>query len=210
MPLELGAAFRPRTIEVYPDEPVPPTIEDLRTEQLLVALANLQDALNHMPAPVVNVAEPDLTAIVNAVTALQGPATPEEIARAIREEIAPGPTPQIDETLEKLTETLERLDFRMKGLSSGGGGGGVGSRVQNVDGTALDTRDAQLTMRYEWTEVAAESVPLYIGSALPGTETSAGSWRIEKYTYTTGPVGNAVPSVVQSATGAWDNRASLF
>lgn len=207
MPLELGAAFRPRIVEAVV-EPAPPTIEDLHTGQLLAALAGLQDALNHMPAPVVHVAEPDLTAIVQAVTQLKGPATPEEIARAIREEIAPTPAPTVEPVLEKLVETLDRLDFRMKGLSGGGGGGG--SRVQNIDGTSLDTREAQQEIRYDWQAAGASSVPLYIGSAPPATPTTTASWRIDKYTYVTGPAGDAVPSTVQTATGAWDSRAALF
>lgn len=184
-------------------------IADLRAEQLLLALSSLQDALNSMPAPVVHVAEPDLSAIVQAVTQLNGPATAQEIAQAVREVIDPSPQPTIEPVLAQLTEALERLDFRMQGLSSGSGGG-VGSRVQNVDGTSLSTQDAQLDVRYEWQAGLDASVPLYVGSAPPGTATSTASWRIDKYTYITGPSGDSVPSVVQTATGAWDSRASLF
>lgn len=208
MPLVLGAAFAPRIVEV--DEPRPPTLEDLRTEQLMVALAGLQDALNHMPAPVVHVDQPDLTAIVQAVTQLKGPATPEEIARAIREEIAPTPAPTMEPVLAELVEALKTLDFRLKGIGGSSGGGGVGSRVQNVDGSSLDTREAQQETRYDWQAAGASSVPLYIGSAAPGTPTTTASWRIDKYTYILGPAGDQVPSTVQTVTGAWDSRASLF
>lgn len=211
MPLELGASWLGREPAIpRGDEPRAPSLDELRAEQLLLALASLQEALNSLPAPVVNVAEPDLSAIVQAVSSLNGPASPQEIAQAIRQEIAPAPTPEIEPVLSKLTETLDRLDFRMKGLSAGSGGGGVASRVQNVDGTALSTQDAQLEIRYEWQAGIDTSVPLYIGSAPPGTSTSSASWRIDKYTYIAGPVGDSVPSVVQTATGAWDSRASLF
>ena len=98
----------------------------------------------------------------------------------------------------------------MKGLSSGGGGGGMASKIENVVGTNLDTREAALQSRYDWQTVAATSVPLYAGTAAPGTATSAVGWRIEKYSYITGPAGDAVPAVIQSTTGAWDTRASLF
>lgn len=122
MPLELGGAFRSRPVPVVA-EPAPPSLEDLRSERLLLALSNLQDALNSMPAPVVHVAEPDLSAIVQAVTQLNGPVSAQDIARAVREEIAPAPSPTIEPVLGQLTEALERLDFRMKGITSGGSGG---------------------------------------------------------------------------------------
>ena len=56
MPLLLGGEYR---LPVVLPEPAPVTIEDLRAEQLLIALSGLQDALNHMPAPVVHVAAAD-------------------------------------------------------------------------------------------------------------------------------------------------------
>ena len=209
MPLQLGREY---LLPVAPVEPEPShvTIEDLRAEQLLVALSGLQDALNSMPAPVVHVAEPDLTAIVQAVTQLNGPASAQEIALAVREVIDPSPQPTVEPILLKLTEALDRLDFRLKGLSGGGGGGMVASRIENVVGTNLDTREAQIETRYDWQIGGTASVPLYIGTALPGTTTTTATWRIDKYTYITGPGGDAVPSIVRTATGAWDSRATLF
>jgi hypothetical protein len=210
MPLELGGAFVPRIV-LPPPEPEPPNVENLRTEQIVAALSALREALTQMPPPVVNVAEPDLSAIVTAVTGLKGGATADEIAEAIVGQIGGDTRQPIEPVLEKLIEALKQLDFRLKGIAgTGGGGGGVGSHVVNKDGTALDTREAQSDSRFEWQSVASQSVPFYIGRAAPGTATTATTWRIDRYTYITGPAGDAVPSVVQSVTGAWDSRATLF
>lgn len=185
------------------------SLDDLRYEHLMATVDALRTALIEMPAPVVNVSEPDLSAVVNAVNGLRPGATAEEIGEAIVTRLGGVERPQVDETLAKLTEALERLDFRLKGIGSSSGGGGV-SEIRNAPSTSLDTRDAQLEMQYEWTLSGSESVPLYIGSASPGTTTAQAAWRIEKYTYIAGPAGDAVPSLVQTATGAWADRASLF
>lgn len=121
MPLELGAAFAPIRRE-EPEQPRQVDVESLRAEQLLSALAALHEALSNMPAPVVNVAEPDLSAIVQAVTQLNGPASPEDIAAAIKAELDPSPQPTVEPVLRDLTAALEKLDFRLKGLNTGGGG----------------------------------------------------------------------------------------
>jgi hypothetical protein len=209
MPLQLGAALARRVVEAEPERKV--TVESLQSEMLLSALNRLHDALALMPAPVVHVDQPDLSDIVTAVTQLNGPATPEEIARAIKAELAGGEQPAVEPVLAKLVEALDRLDFRLKGIGSmSGGGGGVGSYVQNSQGTSLDTQLAQLDTRYEWQIQGSSSVPLYVGTAQPGTATTTSAWRIDKYTYGAGPAGDHVPMTVQSANGAWDSRASLF
>lgn len=87
--------------------------------------------------------------------------------------------------------------------------GRVVNGLQPVEGT-VDVKEAPLEVRYDWQLAADQSVPLYIGTAATGTATSSPTWRIDKYTYITGPGGDPVPSRVQNATGAWDNRASLF
>jgi hypothetical protein len=123
MPLELGTAFRPRpTVDVQPSEPAPPSAEDLRTEQVLAALGELRVALSSMPAPVVQVAEPDLSAIVTAVTNLKGSGSPDEIAEAVVQQIGGDTRQPLEPILERLAEALTTLDFRLKGLGTGGGG----------------------------------------------------------------------------------------
>jgi len=113
------------------DEPLLPeiTVEDLRTEQILLALTALQDALIGMPAPIVQVDAPDLSAIVTAVTGLKPGADAEDIARAVVKEL--GGQPQETATtdvLRELAEAMKDLDFRMKGIGRGGGGGGSPSQ----------------------------------------------------------------------------------
>ena len=209
--MRLGDGFYIPVVEEPVEVVRQPSFEDLRNEQLLVAISALQDALVNLPRPEVHVEAPDLTAIVQAVTGLKPGATSEDIAQAVVREISPT-TSQTDtaEVLGKLVKALEKLDFRMQATSGGGGVAVASSRVTNVDGTSLDTQPVLLDSRYEWQQSGAQSVPLYIGTALPKTATSAASWRIEKYTYISGPAGDPVPSVVQAATGAWDSRASLF
>lgn len=63
--------------------------------------------------------------------------------------------------------------------------------------------------RFEWQNVGAEDKPLYIGVAVHGTLTSA-TWVIQKYTFALGPAGTYVPSMIETATGPWDDRATLF
>lgn len=107
--------------------------DDLRYEQLMVAMEALKDALLHMPAPRVEVAAPDLSAIVTAVTQLKGNATADDIARAVVSQITPGGEPAMDEVLGKLVKALERLDFRMKGGMGSGLGGGPATVNVNPD-----------------------------------------------------------------------------
>ena len=211
MPVELGAAFRPRIIEVLPIEPQY-TVEDLRAEQLLTALRQLESALHHMPQPQIHVAEPDLSAIVTAVTSLKGPATADEIAAAVVSQIGGDTQRPIEPVLEELTAALKTLDFRLKGIGSTGGGGGssVQTNLVSYSGRSIATSDLEVDTRFEWQSVAATSVPLYSGTATPGTASSAGDWKVEKFTYITGPAGDAVPSLIQTKFGVWDNRAALF
>lgn len=64
--------------------------------------------------------------------------------------------------------------------------------------------------RFDWQLVGGESKPLYIGTAPPETAVSETVWNIDKYTFVVGPGGGQVVSMVQSRTGSWDGRGSLF
>lgn len=189
-------------------------LDDLRQEQLLVALAALREALLELPPPVVHVDAPDLSAIVQAVTGLKPGADAQDIAAAVVAQISGQQDKQsLDVVLAKLVDKLEDLDFRMKGIGrQGGSGGGISDLTDRPlrQLGIVSTTEAANDVRFDWQAVASTSVPLYQGTATPGTASSAPSWRIEKYTYITGPAGEAVPSVIQTAYGAWDDRASLF
>ncbi len=139
MPLELGAVFTPRPAVVAEPEPPKVTVEDLRAEQLLTAIGALREALVEMPTPVVNVAEPDLTAIVQAVTQLKGPATADEIAAAVVSQITPGGEPGMESVLGEVVAALKKLDFRMQGGGLGSNSG-AGVFAGSVDISDRDDR----------------------------------------------------------------------
>lgn len=115
----LGAGWPMPTPRVDEDTQRRIDVDDLRYEQLLATVGALRTALLHMPTPVVNVSEPDLSAVVNAVNGLRPGATADEIGEAIVSRLGGGEGPQIEPVLARLTTALETLDFRMKGLGSG-------------------------------------------------------------------------------------------
>lgn len=94
------------------------------------------------------------------------------------------------------------------GDSSYGGGGGpshVTAEVYSKAGLTVKTEDAEKDSRFEWQDVGSERKPLYIGTAAPGTGSAVESWVIQKYTYS-----GVDLALVQTRTGAWDDRATLF
>lgn len=103
-----------------PAPPPPPAEEVARLASIESLLNQLVDAMTTLPAPQVHV-EPvdlgDLTRAVQAVTELRPGATAEDIAEALAARLAPQAPPDLS-VLGQLKETLERLDFRMKGLNS--------------------------------------------------------------------------------------------
>lgn len=113
-----------------PAPPAPPT--DPTTDVLgrvLTALDQLGAAIGEMrnQQPVVHVAPPDLSEVVNAVVGIKGPASAEEIAAAIAREIRPtqdGDT-ATSATLNEVAEALKKLDFRLKGVGTQAFGGGA-------------------------------------------------------------------------------------
>jgi hypothetical protein len=92
-------------------------------QSIWMALRRIETNLALPPAPLelpeIRIDPPDLSAIVTAVTSLNGTGpTAEEIARAIAAVIAPPPatTPGGAEALEAVARALEKLDFRMQGM----------------------------------------------------------------------------------------------
>lgn len=100
------------------------TVEDLRYEQLIATIAAMREALLSMPPPVVNVSEPDLSAVVMAVQDLRPGASAEDIGEAIVARLGGQNDPAPSDVLAKLVKALEKLDFRLKGIGTGSGGGG--------------------------------------------------------------------------------------
>lgn len=64
--------------------------------------------------------------------------------------------------------------------------------------------------RLDWQTLGSENYPLYIGVAPVGTLPEDPEWAIERYTFDVGPGGGYVPVVIETATGAWNDRATLF
>lgn len=75
---------------------------------------------------------------------------------------------------------------------------------RNQNSTAAPTKTeevpGELQMRAEYSGADL----IYLGKAIAGRATSASAWVIHKYTYASG-----LPTVKQTAYGAWDDRASL-
>lgn len=102
--------------------------------QTLRRIESAIGARMEIPAPQVNVAAPDLTDIVSAVTSLNGTGpTAEDIARAIADVIAPPQTASPDgaEALGQVARALEKLDFRLKGVGTQAYGGGSVTLLPN-------------------------------------------------------------------------------
>lgn len=119
MSLLLGESFRLPDPLPAPPQPDP---NDLRIELVLEALESLRSSLNMLPAPQVTIDAPDLSAIVNAVNGLRpGVVDPDEIGRAVANALIPmRPDAANVDWQERLVTALEKLDYRMKGIGSGG------------------------------------------------------------------------------------------
>jgi hypothetical protein len=216
----LGSGFRP-PVRIEPPEPPVATVEDLRTEQLLLALQQLHEALSAMPAPVVQVAEPDLTAIVNAVTQLNGPATPDEIAQAVVSQIGGDTRSPIEPVLADLVEALKTLDFRLKGLGSSGGGGGGPSTVSLSESTiAALSSSSSGTVRALTERMLAKAPtagyalwldtvdPTYIYVAEAPVADVGTSATFRGVRVTKDATGNPLGKVQQAENFAWDTRSA--
>lgn len=125
MSVKLGDGWPATTAE--PEEPLEPDLADLRTEQILLALGNLRESLEGLPAPQVYVDAPDMTDLIGAIQAVRPGADPIDIAEAVVDRLKAADKNTSTETvLSELVETMKDLDFRMKGIGrQGGSGGGI-------------------------------------------------------------------------------------
>lgn len=134
-------------------------------EAVRQAVANQQPP--EMPRPIVQVAEPDLSAIVTAVNGLKPGATAAEIGREIARQINPQPVTENSAMVEAMRELTEKIDFRMQGVGRAFGSSGPSNIADNpnrqlgivtVSGlttVGTTTVAAPLTNQATWTSGAA-------------------------------------------------------
>lgn len=76
--------------------------------------------------------------------------------------------------------------------------------AQTVYRQRVETYPGGEEVRFDY-DTRTDSNPVYVGSAVPGTLTSAATWTVKKFTYDS----SSRPTRVQVASGSWDNRAGL-
>lgn len=200
MPTVLGSAFAPKpTVE--------PDLDPLTDLALLTAVQGLTETVAHLrlPPPVVNLPAPQVR--VDAPPA--GP-TAAEIGAAVAKALPADDDGPLLLAVAGVREAVDKLAKKTTAPRFGTAGGLGGAVFETTGELRVSAQDSAKVTRYDWQVAGGVSVPLYVGTATPGTVPSAVGWRIEKYTYITGPAGDAVPSLIEAATGAWDTRASLF
>lgn len=135
--------------------------QELTDNELLrsiwAALRRIEEGIGQpliVPAPVVEAPPPDLSDIVNAVMSLNGTGpSADEIARAIAESLR-FPTPEPDESLEKVALALEKVSNQLKGIGNqqfGGGGGSVSllpNQSVNVANQLMPSAYDEVVMSY--------------------------------------------------------------
>lgn len=92
------------------------------------ALRRIETNLALPPAPLelppINVAPPDLTEVVTAVTSLRPSATADDIARALADVLSPRTDTSAGDALAQVAEGLKTLDHRLQGFGKQAYGGG--------------------------------------------------------------------------------------
>lgn len=181
-----------RKVQPLPPEPPPgPTMEEIRLARIETALMEFGARIEgiQISAPEVRVEAPDLSEIVQAVAGIKV-SDPQAIARALAPLLVPQQAPDLS-ILGKLAEKLEQLDFRMKGAQPAFGASGPSNISDNetrklgVVKSITDpvaTKAAPTEERFDY-DVRTDANPVYVGSAAPGTLTSAASWTVFKFTY---------------------------
>ncbi len=147
--------------------PVVPTVEPEPDPwvRVLAALDQLRAAIAEAPQPVVQVDAPDLTAMVNAVQALKGPATAQEIAAALADVLVPNRDPEpVGESLAAVAKALSRLEHRLQGVGTQAYGGGSVSfskaGLNQLAGLLADTAATEVTPVTE-TVIASGDTTVY-------------------------------------------------
>lgn len=160
----MSRIFDPRNPNVpRPVVVVPP--EQAQTAAILAALDQLGAAIAErtMPAPIVEVAAPDLFPIIQAVQALKGPATADEIAEAMVRAMGVAPTQESSSAaLAEVAAALKKLDFRLQGVGTQAYGGGS---VSFSDTGLRQLMDA-------WSDPSTESVTPLVATVTATGETT--------------------------------------
>lgn len=172
------------------------TVEGL---QKVVEKKNLEVTVQPQenPAPIVNVEKPDLEPvrkeITNVVKSVKGLVFPEYKTD----------NKEVEKLLRKSNKLLEELLDQ----PTGGGGGGSSWTAVDENGTPvpLTTVGGAITNASYDLQVDDTGTYTYLGNALPGTATSASTWRIKRVVNATGVITHADGTANFNKT--WDSRA---
>lgn len=193
-----------------PNGPVIDNLADIRLELMQLNLY-IRDLLTvsqrELPAPVVNVAPAPVvveSAPVSAVQPLNLDGLYDRLA-SLRGDPA-GSLEQLQKLNKQITDLTVAIRAGMGGsYGVASGSSHVTAEVYSKAGLTVKTEEATKDSRYEWQTVNAERKPLYIGTAAPGSATSAEVWSVQKYTFSGDDL-----SLVQTRSGSWDSRTTLF
>lgn len=156
-------------------------------QSIWMALRRIEDNLALPPAPLelpeFHVDPPDLTAIVTAVSSLNGTGpSAEDIASAIRDVLTPQPAdPGAAVALGEIARALEKLDFRMQGLGKQAYGGGsvsfsdAGMRqlIEALDGLGGGGGGTSMTIAEEGVGLTARTTLNFVGDAVTAADDAA-------------------------------------
>lgn len=157
-----------------------------RTDEILKALKNVSEAVKLE----VSTPEVDFSPIEKAIKEIVIPSVPINEDGLV-------PVKLTEEDLNKLSEAIKNIKFY----------GGSGNLSGATEATLQSVLAALGGSKYQQ-GIDNTGTVTYIGLALPGTATSAASWSIKKYDYTSSP------KTIKWAdsgnfTQIWDNRAAL-
>lgn len=152
----------------------------------------------------------DLSELLIALRELPPPPSAEDIAQALASRLVfPQPT-DVTPLLNKVAETLARVDKRRGDVPNMMFGNGVTikNKTDNPVPVTFDAAEILTTSvqtretRLEYT--GTETNPTYVGEAAPGTAISAASWTVKKLTF---DASNRTTRIQVQTDIAWDNRA---
>lgn len=207
-----------------PLEPPPPTEDEIRHAQVLEAFDALTagvgavlDALSAPPpvAPEVHVAAPDLTMLETYLAGVAAAPSAVEVAELVAARV-PSAAEQIAPAFDAVLKELKALGKKMSALSIMPSGGSTGHVIIDSGIITSITQPVTLTgtvstvspaseQRLDY-DVRVDGNPVYVGTADPGTATSAAAWTVVKLTMDASARLTRKQTI---ASAIWDDRASL-